>query len=120
MRQSCRRSGGARLWGRVGVAREQHELPLPGGVADREQWAACGASELMIIVWRAWRLSQSWPTGELSCSSCAGVLVPWGYARARSVRGCSGLVRVRPRRTAAATARRPMWCCRPGSCRAGR
>lgn len=30
------------------LGRLQHGLPLPGGVTDRERWAACGAPELMI------------------------------------------------------------------------
>jgi hypothetical protein len=37
-------------------------------------------------------------SGELSCPACAGVLGPWGYARARSSRGPEGSVRHRPRR----------------------
>jgi hypothetical protein len=35
---------------------------------------------------------------ELPCRSCGGVLGPWGYARARSVRGREGSVWLRPPR----------------------
>jgi transposase-like protein len=35
---------------------------------------------------------------ELACPGCAGVLVRWGHARQRVIRGESGGVRVRPRR----------------------
>lgn len=36
--------------------------------------------------------------GRLACPGCSGVLAGWGYARARSVRGRGGVLRVRPRR----------------------
>jgi hypothetical protein len=37
--------------------------------------------------------------GRLACPGCSGVLAGWGYARARSVRGLGGVVRLRPRRS---------------------
>lgn len=37
--------------------------------------------------------------GELACPGCAGVLAGWGCARARTVRGADGVVRVVPRRS---------------------
>jgi hypothetical protein len=37
--------------------------------------------------------------GELECPSCGGVLARWGHARPRVLRGGSGLVRLRPRRS---------------------
>jgi hypothetical protein len=36
--------------------------------------------------------------GKLSCPGCSGVLAGWGHARARSVRGSDGAMRLRPRR----------------------
>ena len=42
-------------------------------------------------------------SGELSCPSCRGVLVPWGNARWRSSRGAAGTVRHRPRRSRCAS-----------------
>jgi hypothetical protein len=36
--------------------------------------------------------------GELECPGCGGRLDPWGWGRARGLRGGSGLVVVRPRR----------------------
>ena len=42
-------------------------------------------------------------SGELSCPSCRGVLVPWGSARWRSCRGPVGMVRHRPRRSRCAS-----------------
>lgn len=42
-------------------------------------------------------------SGELSCPSCGGVLVPWGNARWRSTRGAVGTVRHRPRRARCAS-----------------
>ena len=38
-------------------------------------------------------------SGRLSCPGCAGVLAGWGRARARTVRGPDGGVRVVPRRS---------------------
>jgi Domain of unknown function (DUF6431) len=38
-------------------------------------------------------------SGGLACPGCAGVLAGWGWARARSVRGPGGEVRVVPRRS---------------------
>jgi hypothetical protein len=37
--------------------------------------------------------------GGLACPGCAGVLTGWGRARARTVRGADGVVRVVPRRS---------------------
>jgi transposase-like protein len=53
----------------------------------------------MIVVWSAAEAQSKLACGRMSCSSCAGVLAPWGYARTRSVRSRGGLVQVRPRRT---------------------
>lgn len=38
-------------------------------------------------------------SGELECPLCGGVLARWGHARPRVLRGASGLVRLRPRRS---------------------
>lgn len=38
-------------------------------------------------------------SGRLACPGCSGVLAGWGWARARSVRGAAGVVRVVPRRS---------------------
>ncbi len=37
--------------------------------------------------------------GELACPGCGGELRPWGWARTRVLRGESGLVLLRPRRS---------------------
>lgn len=37
--------------------------------------------------------------GELECPSCGGILARWGHARPRVLRGGSGPVRLRPRRS---------------------
>lgn len=37
-------------------------------------------------------------SGALVCPGCAGSLGPWGWARARSLRGAAGSVVIRPRR----------------------
>lgn len=36
--------------------------------------------------------------GRIGCPECGAALARWGWARARSVRGLSGVVRLRPRR----------------------
>ena len=36
--------------------------------------------------------------GRVFCPDCSGMLRPWGFARAREVRGVSGREKVRPRR----------------------
>jgi len=36
--------------------------------------------------------------GDLACPGCGGSLRPWGWARARVLRGAGGSVSVRPRR----------------------
>lgn len=36
--------------------------------------------------------------GRIGCPRCGAALARWGWARARSVRGLSGVVRLRPRR----------------------
>jgi hypothetical protein len=38
-------------------------------------------------------------SGALSCPDCAAAVSPWGFARARWLRGVDGLVRLRPRRS---------------------
>ena len=38
-------------------------------------------------------------SGELECPLCGGVLARWGHARPRVLRGGSGRVRLRPRRS---------------------
>jgi hypothetical protein len=63
---------GCSFWGRVGVAGEQHELPLPCGVADREQWATCGAPQLMIIVWHVQEAESESASWKPSCLACPG------------------------------------------------
>jgi AcrR family transcriptional regulator len=46
------------------------------------------------------RVEQRLRSGGLFCPFCEGVLVGWGFARPRVLRGVDGLVRVRPRRAA--------------------
>jgi hypothetical protein len=45
-------------------------------------------------------------SGALVCPGCDGSLSPWGWARARSLRGAAGLVVVRPRRARCSSCRR--------------
>ena len=44
-------------------------------------------------------VERSLGAGELECPSCGGVLARWGHARPRVLRGGSGPVRLRPRRS---------------------
>ena len=44
-------------------------------------------------------------SGALVCPACGGSLSPWGWARARSLRGLTGSVVVRPRRTRCSSCR---------------
>lgn len=73
-------------------------MPLPFGAADPGQWAVCGAAGPMITALDPLRADAATACAKLPCSSCGGVLGPWGYARARSVRGRHGNVRLRPPR----------------------
>ena len=51
-------------------------------------------------------VERSLRAGELGCP-CGGVLVPWGSARPRSMRGLGSTVRVRPRRGGSGRGLRP-------------
>lgn len=48
-------------------------------------------------------VERSLSEGELCCPGCKGVLVPWGHARSRSLRGPAATVRLRPRRARCAS-----------------
>jgi hypothetical protein len=66
--------------------------------ASREGRVAHGGAVLTVGVDAAWvegRLAR----GELGCPDCGGPLGPWGWARARVLRGGSAPVAVRPRRS---------------------
>jgi hypothetical protein len=51
------------------------------------------------------RVEERLRSGGLACPGCAGVLAGWGWARARTVRGPDGGVRVVPRRSRCAGCR---------------
>src|SRR6266567_1407884 len=64
----------------------------------REGRVAHGGAVLTVGVDAA-RVEDRLVGGRLGCPGCGGALGPWGWARARVLRGGSALVVVRPRRS---------------------
>jgi transposase-like protein len=65
----------------------------PGG-----PWVLLGGS-LLTVGADADGVEVSLRAGRLVCPACTGSLIPWGFARPRSVRTADGPVRLRPRRS---------------------
>jgi hypothetical protein len=66
--------------------------------ASREGRVAHGGAVLTVGADAAW-VEERLGRGELACPDCGGPLGPWGWARARVLRGDPAPVAVRPRRS---------------------
>lgn len=70
--------------------------PVESWKTPREGRAGCAEASLLTVEADQVRVESRLTAGQVDCPGCPGVLQPWGWARARQVRGITG--RWRPRR----------------------